>query len=79
MNRDQYIQMRKTGQYDLAWFYQYYLENKDNNRTTYPFEIFQQTFNMYFQMNGGVILETLDKKMDVTKIENEQGNLIYIN
>ena len=79
MNRDQYIQMRKTGQYDLAWFYQYYLENKDNNRTTYPFEIFQQTFNMYFQMNGGVILESLDKKMDVTKIENEQGNLIYIN
>ena len=79
MDRAKYIQMRKTGQYDLAWFYQYYLENKDNNRTTYPFEIFQQTFNMYFQMNGGVILETLDKKMDVTKIENEQGNLIYIN
>jgi len=60
MDRAKYIQMRKTGQYDLAWFYQYYLENKDNNRTTYPFEIFQQTFNMYFQMNGGVILETLD-------------------
>ena len=79
MDRVKYIQMRKTGQYDLAWFYQYYLENKDNNRTTYPFEIFQQTFNMYFQMNGGVILESLDKKMDVTKIENEQGNLIYIN
>ena len=79
MNRDQYIQMRRTGQYDLGWFYQYYLENKDKSKETYPFQIFQQAFNMYFQMNGGFILEYMDKKMDVTKIENEQGNLIYIN
>lgn len=79
MDRERYIQMRKSGQYDLAWFYQYYLENKDPNRITPPFEIFQQTFNMYFQMNGGAILELLDKKMGVTKIENEQGNLLYIN
>jgi len=79
MNRDQYIQMRRTGQYDLGWFYQYFLEHKDKNRDTIPFELFQQVFNMYFQMNGGFILEYMDKKMDVTKIENEQGNLIYIN
>ena len=79
MDRERYLQMRRTGQYDLGWFYQYFLENKDSNTHTPPFEIFQQTFNMYFQMNGGVVLETLDKKMEVTKIENEQGNLIYIN
>jgi hypothetical protein len=30
-------------------------------------------------MNGAFILEHLDKKMDVTKIENQQGNLLYIN
>jgi hypothetical protein len=46
---------------------------------TPPFEAFHQAFNMYFQMNGGFILDYLDKKMEVTKIENEQGNLIYIN
>ena len=79
MDRAKYIQMRKSGQYDLAWFYQYYLENKSPDKDTYPFEVFQQAFNMYFQMNGGVILETLDKKMEVTKIENAEGNLIYIN
>ena len=78
MNRDQYIQMRKSGQYDLAWFYQYYLENKDPNKPTPPFEMFHQAFNMYFQMNGGGVLEYMDKKMEVTKIEKE-GNLIYIN
>ena len=78
MNRDQYIQMRRTGQYDLGWFYQYYLENKNKDRVTPPFEAFHQAFNMYFQMHGGFILEHMDKKMDVTKIENEKGNLIYI-
>ena len=78
MDRDQYLQMRRTGQYDLGWFYQYYLENKNKDKDTYPFTVFQQAFNMYFQMNGGFILEHMDKKMDVTKIENEKGNLIYI-
>jgi hypothetical protein len=79
MDRDQYIQMRRTGQYDLGWFYQYYLENKSPDKDTYPFEVFQQAFNMYFQMNGGFILDYMDKKMGVTKIENQQGNLLYIN
>ena len=79
MDRAKYIQMRKSSQYDLAWFYQYFLENKDKNRVTPPFEIFQQAFNMYFQMNGAFILEHMDKKMNVSKIEDQQGNLIYIN
>jgi hypothetical protein len=78
MDRERYIQMRRTGQYDLAWFYQYFLENKDKNRVTPPFEIFQQAFNMYFQMNGGFILDYMDKKMEVSKIEDQGGNLIYI-
>ena len=41
MDRERYLQMRRTGQYDLGWFYQYFLENKDKNRDTPPFEIFQ--------------------------------------
>jgi hypothetical protein len=78
MDREKYIEMRKSGQYDLAWFYEYFLKHKDENRITPPFEIFQQAFNMYFQMNGRFILDHMDKKMEVTKIENEQGNLLYI-
>jgi hypothetical protein len=78
MDREKYIQMRKSGQYDLAWFYEYFLKHKDGNRITPPFEIFQQAFNIYFQMNGRFILDYMDKKMEVTKIENEQGNLLYI-
>jgi hypothetical protein len=79
MDRAKYIQMRKSGQYDLAWFYQYYLDNKDLNRQSVDFQTFQQTFNMYFQMNGGIIIENMDKKMQVTKIEDSNGNLLYIN
>lgn len=79
MNRDQYIQMRRSGQYDLAWFYQYFLDNKDKSRVTPPFEVFHQAFNMYFQFSGREILEFLDKKLEVTKIEDQAGNLIYIN
>lgn len=78
MNREQYIQMRRTGQYDFGLFYQYYLQEK-NNRDTIPFEIFVQAFRMYFQINGGVIVELLDKKFEVQKIEDQQGNLLYIN
>jgi hypothetical protein len=78
MDRAKYIEMRKSGQYDLAWFYEYFLKHKDENRITPPFEIFQQAFNMYFQMHGRFILDHMDKKMEVTKIENEQGNLLYI-
>jgi hypothetical protein len=76
--REQYIQMRKSGQYDLAWFYQYFLENRDKSKDTIPFEVFNQAFNMYFQMNGAAVLDFLDKKMSVTKVENQQGNLLYI-
>jgi hypothetical protein len=78
MDREKYIQMRKSGQYDLAWFYEYFLKHKDESRITPPFEIFQQAFNIYFQMNGRFIIDHMDKKMGVTKIENEQGNLLYI-
>jgi hypothetical protein len=77
MDREKYIQMRKSGQYDLAWFYQYYLQEK-GDYLTHDFQTFAQAFNMYFQFSGRQVLECTDKKMGVTKIENEQGNLLYI-
>lgn len=79
MNREQYVQMRRTGQYDFGLFYQYYLQERNTNRDTIPFEIFVQAFRMYFQINGGAVVEFLDKKFEVQKIEDQQGNLLYIN
>lgn len=79
MDRAKYLQMRKSGQYDLAWFYQYYSDNKNSNTQSVDFQTFQQTFNIYFQMNGGVVIENMDRKMQVSKIEDSNGNLLYIN
>jgi len=78
MNKEQYIQMRRTGQYDFGLFYQYYLQER-NSSYIIPFEIFVQAFRMYFQINRGAVVEFLDKKFEVQKIEDQQGNLLYIN
>jgi hypothetical protein len=77
--REQYLQMRRTGQYDFGWFYQYYLENKSPDKDTVPFEGFVQAFRMYFQFNSQEIVNTLDKKFSVTKIEDSNNNILYIN
>lgn len=89
-NRDKYIQMRKEHKYDLQWFYKYYIENFDNlpplirNNNPIPrhkltFQEFVEIFQMYLQMAGNDILEYLDKKFNVSKIENKEGEIIYIN
>lgn len=111
--KEQYIEMRKSNQISISWFWQYYCEEfekipqtynhivKDITGSSYLVEFgfpgnfinqteerkreridygaFQQTFHMWFQFNGKDILEVMDKKMGVTKTENENGELIYIN
>lgn len=76
-DRNQYIQMRKSNQWDLNWFYGYYVENVKGNPVD-P-NTFTQAFNMHFQFNAREILENLDRKLEVQKIENEHGQIIYIN
>lgn len=77
--REQYIQMRRTGQYDFGWFYQYYLEKKDSSRDTLPFELFVQVFRMYFEFNSQDIIHYLDGKFEIQKVEDQNNNLLYIN
>jgi len=77
--KEQYLQMRKTGQYDFGWFYSYYLQNKSEEKDTVTFEIFIQSFRMYFQFGSRDILNYLDGKFELQKIEDINGNLLYIN
>jgi hypothetical protein len=77
--REQYIQMRRTGQYDFGWFYQYYLQQKINNTRVIPFELFIQAFRTYFQFSSQDIIQYLDGKFEIQKIEDQNSNLIYIN
>ncbi len=79
MNRDQYITMRKNNQYDFNWFYEYYVKNKNNNNELISFDNFIRQFGIYFRINSEQILDFLDVKMKIIKIESKEGDLLYIN
>lgn len=67
-----YKKMRQSGQYDLNWFYRYYIENSKDN-------IDINTFAMIFnQVPLDNILVHIDKKYELTKLEDKNGNLIKI-
>ena len=77
--REQYLEMRRTNQYDLGWFFQYYLQNKTEEMVTLPFEVFLQSFRIYFQTCAQDIFDTLDIKFQVQKIEDVNRKILYIN
>lgn len=89
--RERYIQMRSTGQYDLNWFYEFYVQEFPNipqtwfnNGQTKQRELmsvnqFIQPFQMVFSLQSEPILEYLDKIYEVTKVEDKNGKLIHIN
>lgn len=79
MSKEQYLEMRKSGQYDFSWFYSYYLQNKSEERDTIAFETFVQSFRAYFQFQSRDILNYLDGKFELQKIEDINGNILYIN
>jgi len=58
MNREDYLQMRITKQFDLLTLYKYYT-NK-NKRQNIEFNIFQQTFPIFLQSNIRKITDKLD-------------------
>ena len=88
--RERYVIMRRSGQYDLNWFYEYYLKEFPNipktwikNGQTKERELinqpqFLQSFSMSFSMLSTSILDHIDTKFNVTKLENGDGKIIYI-
>ncbi len=89
--RERYIQMRRTNQIDLNWFYEFYVQEFPNipktwfkggqeyERELIPANQFFTPLQMMLQLHVASIFEYLDKKMDVVKIEDAQGNLISVN
>jgi hypothetical protein len=74
--KEQYIQMRRTGQYSFEWFFKYYQEHS-LKRIDINFQSFQQVFNMYFSFNSEAIFEHLDREYGLTVITFE-GKIIEI-
>lgn len=70
--REKYIKMRQSGSYDAAFFYTYFLEN---GGSSVSIDTFIQVLNMH-GLDG--IIEFLDKKFEVVKVEDKNGKLLKI-
>lgn len=88
--RERYIQMRNTSQFDLNWFYEYYVQEFPNipqtwfkngqtiQRELIPANQFMNPFQMMFSLQSIEVLDYLDKVYGVTKVEDKEGKLIHI-
>jgi hypothetical protein len=70
---ERYIEMRNKNQYDIAWFYEYYMqESKDRNM---DFTKFQFVFNT---SNLEAVLNHIDDKFKLDKLYDKNNNLIKV-
>ena len=87
--KEEYIQMKKLNQWDLNWFYKFYVEefpnlnlkfiNSQLQNSTHillPIELFMQSFPQYFQLNFEMIIDYIEKKLGFIKLYNKQNQLI---
>jgi len=71
MNREDYLQMRITKQFDLLTLYKYYTnKNKGQN---IEFNIFQQTFPIFLQSNIRKITDKLDSEFKIDVLYDVDG------
>ena len=69
---EQYKQMRVNNQFDLNWFYRYFLEQGGQR-------ISAQEFNLFFQMGDlNEVVAHLDRKFNLTKVVDKDNKLIKI-
>jgi hypothetical protein len=69
---DKYIKMRNSGQYQMNWFYDYYIQNGGDLMV---FNKFSMAFNM---VDLNQILESLDKKFNLMSILDAKGNTLKV-
>ena len=59
--------------------FNYIFETETVERELIGYPQFAQLFSIYFQSRPNDIIEHIDKRMGVSKIEDEFGKLIYMN
>lgn len=69
---DKYIKMRNSSQYNINWFYDYFTSNGGDSMGLNKFSM---VFNMISLQE---ICESLDKKFNLTLIEDTKGNLLKV-
>lgn len=69
---DKYIKMRNSSQYNMNWFYDYYVKNGGDS-------IGLNQFGMVFNMvNLNEILEALDKKFNLMSVLDAKGQTLKV-
>mgnify|MGYP000205566845 FL=1 len=71
MNREDYLVMRRTKQFDLTKLYQYY--NRKSSKRVIDFNSFQQVFSMYLQGNIVEITKKLDSEFKINVLQDKNG------
>jgi hypothetical protein len=69
---DKYIKMRNSGQYQVNWFYDYYIQNGGSS-------IGVNQFSMAFNMGDlNQTLESLDKKFNLMSVLDAKGQTLKV-
>jgi len=69
---DKYISMRNSSQYNLNWFYDYFIKNGGD---TIGINKFSLVFNM---IDLNEMLEALDKKFNLMTLSDAQGKVLKV-
>lgn len=69
---EEYISMRNLSQYNMNWFYNYYIENGGDSIGINKFSL---VFNM---INLNEILLSLDKKFNLMTLSDAQGRVLKV-
>ena len=67
--KEQYIKMRNNSQFDINWFYSYYVDNGGSA----DFNSFMMLFKLDNQM-----LENIDRKYGLNVLQDKNGNFIKV-
>ena len=83
IERHQYIEMIKTGNFDMNIFYEYYSEFNKNELFKFSINEFNMLFNNYINIigvNGAIstIRNYYDNKFNIITLSDKEGKLINV-
>jgi hypothetical protein len=83
IERHQYIEMIKTGNFDVNIFHEYYSEFNKNELFKFSFNEFHTLFNNYINIIGvnnalSTIRNHYDSKFNVITLSDTEGKLINV-
>jgi hypothetical protein len=83
IERHQYIEMIKTGNFDMNVFYEYYSEFNKNELFKFPINEFNMLFNNYINIIGvngalNTIRNYYDNKFNIITLSDKEGKLINV-